>query len=524
MSAPAGYKQLPSGFWVRDDGSGPYFVDVETGEATAIGTSESGGTVTNTLGPLTLNGVILGNGSRDVKRTQGIRTDGVSGLTLGEAGVSVGAVTLENGTSGSVSIQPPTGALGSTVLTAQAISGVIALMSDVAAVAASVSWKAAVRVATTVAGTLASSFENGATIDGVVLATGDRILIKNQADAAENGIYTVNASGAPTRATDADSGSELVAAACLVLNGTVNATPSPTQWVCTTPSPITLGVTALTFVQFSTSSSGGTSPNLGVVADQAAMLALSTAVPGSYCLRDDLDTMATLLAAPYSTLANWLIVEPAAAASVPSWRGVYTTIASLPSSSLVAGDTATLILTGLNPFTVVYTGSAWWSADRVYKRIANRVAGAVSAAEQIAAGWKWQMPTALLTLFGQMRVSKYVQRNGTANNMTSSVTRLGGAGTTADAAITPTVTPMIGGTNISRAPMYEVIFLSNTTTRTIGNELGSVGGTQNSATDPATVTLTGADSLDDQLYICESVLMAAAVETPTVSLAVELIP
>ena len=213
MSAPAGYKQLPSGFWVRDDGSGPYFVDVETGEATAIGTSESGGTVTNTLGPLTLNGVILGNGSRDVKRTQGIRTDGVSGLTLGEAGVSVGAVTLENGTSGSVSIQPPTGALGSTVLTAQAISGVIALMSDVAAVAASVSWKAAVRVATTVAGTLASSFENGATIDGVVLATGDRILIKNQADAAENGIYTVNASGAPTRATDADSGSELVAAA-----------------------------------------------------------------------------------------------------------------------------------------------------------------------------------------------------------------------------------------------------------------------------------------------------------------------
>lgn len=37
MSAPAGYKQLPSGFWVKDDGSGPYFIDVETGIATAVG-------------------------------------------------------------------------------------------------------------------------------------------------------------------------------------------------------------------------------------------------------------------------------------------------------------------------------------------------------------------------------------------------------------------------------------------------------------------------------------------------------
>jgi len=62
--------------------------------------------------------------------------------------------------------------------------------------------KLACRVATTTAGTLATDFENGDTIDGIVLATGDRILIKDQADATTNGIYTVNASGAPTRATD----------------------------------------------------------------------------------------------------------------------------------------------------------------------------------------------------------------------------------------------------------------------------------------------------------------------------------
>lgn len=112
-------------------------------------------------------------------------------------------------------------------------------------------WKDSVRVATTAAGTLATSFENGDTVDGVTLATGDRILIKNQAAGAENGIYTVNASGAPTRATDADTASEVLQAAAFVEAGTTN---GDTGWVCTTNAPITLNTTALTFVQFT----GGT--------------------------------------------------------------------------------------------------------------------------------------------------------------------------------------------------------------------------------------------------------------------------
>lgn len=88
--------------------------------------------------------------------------------------------------------------------------------------AAGQSWKKSVRVATTTAGTLASSFENGDTVDGITLATGDRILIKDQASGAENGIYTVNASGAPTRATDADTTPELRTAFVGVDAGTVN--------------------------------------------------------------------------------------------------------------------------------------------------------------------------------------------------------------------------------------------------------------------------------------------------------------
>jgi hypothetical protein len=106
--------------------------------------------------------------------------------------------------------------------------------------------KTAVRVATTTAGTLATSFENGDTIDGVVLATGDRILIKDQAAPAANGIYVVAASGAPTRATDADDWTEVVAASVFVSAGTANAS---TSWATNVASGGTIGVTSLTWVQ-----------------------------------------------------------------------------------------------------------------------------------------------------------------------------------------------------------------------------------------------------------------------------------
>lgn len=114
--------------------------------------------------------------------------------------------------------------------------------------------KQAVRVATTVAGTLATSFENGDTIDGVVLATGDRILIKDQAAPADNGIYTVNASGAPTRATDFDSLSpvdEINKAYVAVQEGTSNAGKIFIQY----GTVATLGVDPINFTFYNSVSS-----------------------------------------------------------------------------------------------------------------------------------------------------------------------------------------------------------------------------------------------------------------------------
>lgn len=106
-------------------------------------------------------------------------------------------------------------------------------------------WKESVRLASTTNGTFTTAFVNGQVLDGVTLVTGDRILLKNQSTGSQNGIYTVNSSGAPTRAVDADSNTEMLCATVYVDQGTTNA---DSVWACSTNS-ISLGSTSLTFVQ-----------------------------------------------------------------------------------------------------------------------------------------------------------------------------------------------------------------------------------------------------------------------------------
>lgn len=102
--------------------------------------------------------------------------------------------------------------------------------------------------ATTTNVALATALENGDVLDGVTLTTGMRILVKNQTTQSENGIYVVQASGQPTRATDFDTATEVDSGDFIfVYAGTVNA---GTGWVQTNR-PATIGTDAIVFTQFS---------------------------------------------------------------------------------------------------------------------------------------------------------------------------------------------------------------------------------------------------------------------------------
>jgi len=111
-------------------------------------------------------------------------------------------------------------------------------------------FKQPVRVATTTNGTLATAYENADTVDGITLATGDRILLKDQTTGSENGIYTVNASGAPTRGLDFDTSAKVKGGMIIVVQeGTAN---TGKAFRITNTGTITIGTTALTFAEFGT--------------------------------------------------------------------------------------------------------------------------------------------------------------------------------------------------------------------------------------------------------------------------------
>ena len=116
--------------------------------------------------------------------------------------------------------------------------------SQVSASSQGLDVKGSVRVATTANITLSGT----QTIDGVSLSAGDRVLVKNQTDGSENGLYVV-ASGAWSRTDDANSDADVTAG--LFTFVTEGSTYADTGWVLSTNDTITLDTTALTFTQFS---------------------------------------------------------------------------------------------------------------------------------------------------------------------------------------------------------------------------------------------------------------------------------
>lgn len=120
--------------------------------------------------------------------------------------------------------------------------------------------RAVARLASTANVTIASELENGDTIDGVTLVTGDRVLLKNQSTASQNGLYIVVASGAASRDPEFDTITELAGQLILVSEGSANADD---LYLCTTDASATLGSSAISYTQVFPSS-GGTVTSVAV--------------------------------------------------------------------------------------------------------------------------------------------------------------------------------------------------------------------------------------------------------------------
>jgi len=116
------------------------------------------------------------------------------------------------------------------------------------------------------------------TVDGIALAADDRILVKDQGSAVDNGIYVV-AAGAWARAGDMDADSEVAQSFVFVSTGTVNGS---TGWACTNdPNSVEIGVDDIDFAQFSSTGYVGAGTGLlktgniiaatGILEDLAAL-------------------------------------------------------------------------------------------------------------------------------------------------------------------------------------------------------------------------------------------------------------
>ena len=191
------------------------------------------------------------------------------------------AVAITGGTINATSVgatTPSTGAFSSVAMTSGTITTAPTSGTDIVnktyadAIASGINFHQSCRLATTTAlaantynngtsgvgATLTANANGALSVDSVLVAATNRILVKNEATQANNGVYTVTqtgSAGAPyilTRATDFDSagtGVDQIDAGDFFLI-TAGSTLANTSWVQQTPLPITVGTTAIVFLQF----------------------------------------------------------------------------------------------------------------------------------------------------------------------------------------------------------------------------------------------------------------------------------
>lgn len=226
--------------------TGPVVGNV-TGNVTGSLTGNVTGNVTAASGTSTFENVTI-NGSLDMNSATGSTITGLSTPTGSTDAANKGYVDNQVASRLALAGGTMTGAIA---MSNNKVTGLGTPTADqdaatkayVDSIAQGIDAKASCLAATTANITLSGT----QTIDGVAVAAGQRVLVKNQANAAQNGIY-VSAAGAWTRAADADTWDELVSAYTFIEQGTDNGNNG---YICTVTAGGTLGTTPVTWVQFS---------------------------------------------------------------------------------------------------------------------------------------------------------------------------------------------------------------------------------------------------------------------------------
>lgn len=152
-----------------------------------------------------------------------------------------------------------------------------------------------------------SSVTAGSTLDGVTLAAGDRVGLFGQSTAAQNGLYVVQASGAPVRAKDCMAGDTVSSAIVAVAEGTANI---GRIYVCTSPKGSdTVGTHSLVFTQ-AIGSNGADGANGATWRVGTGVPSNGTGQDGDLYLRTSTGEVYQRAAGTYSVIANIVVGTP----------------------------------------------------------------------------------------------------------------------------------------------------------------------------------------------------------------------
>lgn len=217
-------------------------------------------------------------------------------ISPNQSGLNITNSTINSTTIGAT--VPSTGAFSAgTVIAAPTGATDLVNKQYVDYYAAGLSWKAPVTVASTVN---IASLSGLLTVDTVTLAAGETVLVKDQTNAADNGIYVVSA-GAWTRSVGADVWEEFIGAIVFVVEGT----QTGSAWFCTAQPGGTLGVTALNWSNFSVASTYTAGTGLTLTGTQFSITPVGAA--GTYGSASSVPVFVTNASGQVTSVTNTAI-------------------------------------------------------------------------------------------------------------------------------------------------------------------------------------------------------------------------